>query len=102
MGGRERRQSLRSLGEQGLHVLQPSQKLTDQNQDLLKKTTLKGTRKRDGDKITATFQKIFDFEAFLVEKDLYGALGLTEDADDGEIKRQYRKLSKELHPDKNP
>jgi DnaJ-class molecular chaperone len=89
-------------GEQGLHVLQPTQKLTDQNQDLLKKTKLTGTRKRDGDKITATFVKIFDFEAFLVEKDLYGALGLTEDAEEGEIKRQYRKLSKDLHPDKNP
>merc|ERR1719387_2071229 len=52
--------------------------------------------------VLSPFQKIFDFEAFLVEKDLYGALGLTEDAEEGEIKRAYRKLSKDLHPDKNP
>merc|ERR1719271_1198266 len=89
-------------GESGLHVLEPSQVVQDQDLDKLKQVLLKGRRKRDNDKITATFTKIFDFEAYLVEKDLYGTLGLTEDAEENEIKRQYRKLSKDLHPDKNP
>jgi curved DNA-binding protein len=34
--------------------------------------------------------------------DLYGALGVSKTADADSIKKAYRKLAKELHPDKNP
>lgn len=34
--------------------------------------------------------------------DLYTVLGVPKDADEGTIKRAYRKLAKDLHPDKNP
>lgn len=34
--------------------------------------------------------------------DLYEILGVTKDADEKEIKRAYRKLAKEFHPDRNP
>jgi molecular chaperone DnaJ len=37
-----------------------------------------------------------------VEKDYYAALGVTKDADATAIKKAYRKLARELHPDKNP
>jgi molecular chaperone DnaJ len=37
-----------------------------------------------------------------VEKDYYKALGVAKDADAATIKKQYRKLARELHPDKNP
>jgi molecular chaperone DnaJ len=37
-----------------------------------------------------------------VEKDYYGALGVAKDADASTIKKAYRKLARELHPDKNP
>src|SRR5579864_3860365 len=37
-----------------------------------------------------------------VEKDYYKALGVAKDADAGAIKKAYRKLARELHPDKNP
>ncbi|WP_153504478.1 DnaJ C-terminal domain-containing protein [Cumulibacter manganitolerans] len=36
------------------------------------------------------------------EKDYYGALGVAKDASAAEIKKTYRRLASELHPDKNP
>jgi molecular chaperone DnaJ len=37
-----------------------------------------------------------------LEKDFYKTLGLSKDAKAEEIKKTYRKLARELHPDKNP
>jgi molecular chaperone DnaJ len=37
-----------------------------------------------------------------VEKDYYAALGIGKDASSADIKKAYRKLARELHPDKNP
>jgi molecular chaperone DnaJ len=37
-----------------------------------------------------------------VEKDYYKSLGVAKDAGAAEIKKKYRKLARELHPDKNP
>ena len=37
-----------------------------------------------------------------IEKDYYKALGVTKDATAADIKKAYRKLARELHPDKNP
>ncbi len=37
-----------------------------------------------------------------MDKDYYAALGVAKDAEAGAIKKAYRKLARELHPDKNP
>ena len=36
------------------------------------------------------------------EIDYYELLGLSQDASDGDVKKAYRKLAVQWHPDKNP
>ncbi|CAH1117716.1 unnamed protein product [Phaedon cochleariae] len=38
----------------------------------------------------------------MADNKLYDILGVTRNSSDNEIKKQYRKLAKEFHPDKNP
>ena len=37
-----------------------------------------------------------------LEKDFYALLGVTKDATPEEMKKKFRKLARDLHPDKNP
>ena len=64
-----------------------------------KGTILKGYRKRDRDKCVAKFVSKTEFEE---PKDLYEILDVDPDATEKEIKKRFRKLSIQYHPDRNP
>mmetsp|Transcript_13596 Transcript_13596/g.38679 ORF Transcript_13596/g.38679 Transcript_13596/m.38679 type:complete len:498 (-) Transcript_13596:456-1949(-) len=90
-------------GDAGLHELQIVGGLPkEQDQSKMQGLRMKGRRTSDGERCQATFQRVFDFEAADLEKDLYGVLGLPDDAEEADIKKVYRKLSIKYHPDKNP
>jgi molecular chaperone DnaJ len=42
------------------------------------------------------------YKEVMADQDYYELLGVRKDADQGEIKKSYRKLAMEYHPDKNP
>jgi DnaJ-class molecular chaperone len=86
------------MGDAGLHELDTEpQKPAD-----MKGMRMKGRRRADGSKLTLKFDKIFDHDAVDLDKDLYGALGVPDDADDATIKKAYKAAAKMYHPDKNP
>lgn len=61
-----------------------------------------GRRVSDNAPCEATFIRVFDHEAPELNKDLYEILGLPDDANEADIKKVYRVLSKKYHPDKSP
>eukprot|EP00096_Caligus_rogercresseyi_P011468 TRINITY_DN4510_c0_g1_i2.p1 TRINITY_DN4510_c0_g1~~TRINITY_DN4510_c0_g1_i2.p1 ORF type:complete len:499 (+),score=199.38 TRINITY_DN4510_c0_g1_i2:50-1546(+) len=46
--------------------------------------------------------EIFDLVEELEQRSFYDFMGLSQDASGGEIRKAYRRLSLQLHPDKNP
>lgn len=74
-------------GDDGLHTITAS------------KDRKRLTGKRyDGAKLTATFVRTLEEDG--TDDDLYDILNVDVDASESEIRKAYRKLSRELHPDK--
>ena len=84
-----------SWGQAGLH------KLKAQTMKPEVGNILNGIRSEDGEKCSATFVSR-DEGAALDDTDFYEALGLDEEASEKDIKKAYRRLSVQYHPDKNP
>jgi DnaJ-class molecular chaperone len=82
------------------YKLKPSSMVPDQSVLALKKTTLRG-QAEDGSRTRAKFSRIFDALAYVPGTDLYAVLGVDEDADVDHIRRTFRRLSLEFHPDRN-
>lgn len=103
-----RRSSCKWSAEKGkFYILLGDAGIAEFDTEELKPAEMKGMKmngrlKADGQKITLSFKKVFDHSAVDLDKDLYGALGLLDDADENAIKKAYRKLSIQYHPDKNP
>ena len=51
---------------------------TEQNVQKMQGLSMRGIRVSDGDRCSATFQRVFDHEAAELDKDLYEILGLQE------------------------
>jgi len=76
-------------GESGLHSVDIS----------ADKTALEGIR-ADGDKCEAVFQEKLVASLEDDDKDLYEVLGVPDDAEQTQIKKAYRKRSRDFHPDR--
>eukprot|EP00405_Crypthecodinium_cohnii_P015786 CAMPEP_0206446244 /NCGR_PEP_ID=MMETSP0324_2-20121206/16019_1 /ASSEMBLY_ACC=CAM_ASM_000836 /TAXON_ID=2866 /ORGANISM="Crypthecodinium cohnii, Strain Seligo" /LENGTH=492 /DNA_ID=CAMNT_0053914675 /DNA_START=200 /DNA_END=1678 /DNA_ORIENTATION=- len=90
-------------GEAGLHELDIIGEIPkEQDNQKMKGMQMRGKRVSDREPCSASFQRVYDFEAAALEKDLYEILGLPDDAEEADVKKVYRKLSIKYHPDKNP
>ena len=63
---------------------------------------ISGMRDSDKQSFTLKFSRIFDQTSREDALDLYSLLGVGSDADGSEIKKAYRRLMLQLHPDHNP
>lgn len=71
------------------------------NQEDVEKITLSGNREADRTGVKMSFSRIYDQTSREDAMDLYAILGVSIDASTADIKKAYRKLTIEYHPDQN-
>ena len=89
------------MSESGLHVLRANRAPASSDADDLARTQIAGKRNDDGLVIKLAFKRIFDFTSREDALDLYGVLGVSVDASTADVKKAYRRMTVEHHPDQN-
>lgn len=88
--------------QSGLFMLRPERMPESTDASALEKLRITGRREADRGQINLRFVRIFDTRSREDAVDLYALLGVEPDAPQSEIKKTFRRLTIELHPDKNP
>ena len=69
--------------------------------DTLRSVRIRLTQARGNSEAELSFSRIFDYTSREDALDLYGVLGVDQEADTAAIKKAYRRLSVEHHPDQS-
>ena len=89
------------MPQSGLYTLTSSGSPGSMNQEDVEKITLSGNREADRTGVKMSFSRIYDQTSREDAMDLYAILGVSIDASTADIKKAYRKLTIEYHPDQN-
>ena len=89
------------MSESGLHVLGAERMPGSWNAADLAKTGIAGKRIDEGSGVRLVFKRIFDNTSRENALDLYAVLGVTAEASTADIKKAYRRMTVEHHPDQN-
>jgi DnaJ-class molecular chaperone len=89
------------MHQSGLYTLQPSSSPQSDSMEHIQSVTLGGKRDADGARVRFSFNRIYDQTSRENAMDLYAILGVPVDSSTADIKKAYRRLSVEYHPDQN-
>jgi DnaJ-class molecular chaperone len=90
-----------SMLQSGLYSMRPEKVPQSTDAADIEKIVISGKREADRVKITLKFNRIYDTRSREDALDLYAVLGVDFEASTGEIKKAFRRLTLELHPDQN-
>jgi DnaJ-class molecular chaperone len=88
--------------QSGLFTVRPDKKPESADASALEKVRLYGRREADRGGVNLRFVRIYDMRSREDAIDLYALLGVEPDATIADIKKTFRRLTVDLHPDKNP
>lgn len=87
--------------QSGLYTVRPEKMPASTEAGDIEKISMTGKRDADRVRVVLKFNRIFDSRSREDALDLYAVLGVEVDASTSEIKKAFRRLTLELHPDQN-